>query len=126
VLIYTRWEWAESIAFWAFLGWCLLGGPILIATISVWRIAHGRPLRSREPPLSGWKLVQADDFGALWDSHWPDHTRVVEVIDATPDRDGAKTTHRIRVPLTVRTAHEAVAWTFGFTRADEYCPDVET
>ena len=45
--------------------------------------------------------------------------RMVKVVDAN-----AKQTYLLRVPPTVRTCKEAVAWTFGM-KADEYGPKVE-
>ena len=38
---------------------------------------------------------------------------LVEVLNATAQRSGTRKTYFLRVPPTVRTAREAVAWTFG-------------
>ena len=38
---------------------------------------------------------------------------LVEVLNATAEQDGTRKTYFLRVPPTVRTAREAVAWTFG-------------
>jgi len=49
----------------------------------------------------------------------------IEVEDATPLPDGTRKRYVLRVPPTCRTAHEAVAWTFGLT-PEQYQPAVET
>jgi hypothetical protein len=50
---------------------------------------------------------------------------MVEVINATPEPDGSRRTYFLAVPPTVRTAREAVAWTFGLDELD-YEPSRET
>jgi len=50
----------------------------------------------------------------------------VEVLDATESPDGTRKTHLIRVPPTVSSAREAVAWSFRLHDPDEYAPLVET
>lgn len=123
-------EWAFRLAVWGFLGWCLLGGPILIATVGIWRLVHWRPGRKVAEPyvwIGGWHLVQADDYGTLWQRRWPiAHHRIVEVVDATPQPDGSSRRYRIRVPPEMSTAREAVAWTFDFDDPAEYAPSAET
>jgi hypothetical protein len=49
----------------------------------------------------------------------PGDLRIVEVMNGTPEVDGSRKTYWLRVPPWVRTAGEAVAWTYGMT-ADEY------
>lgn len=49
----------------------------------------------------------------------------VEVQDATPGPDGIPRTYFLRVPPNLRTARDAVAWTFG-REGSEYAPDTET
>jgi hypothetical protein len=69
-------------------------------------------------------LVQSDDFGRLWERGVDargEPIRVVEVVNATPAEDGSSSHHLLRVPPEIRTAHEAVAWTFGLGAA-EYLP----
>lgn len=57
---------------------------------------------------------------------WEDEPYVaVEVTNSTPEPDGSHKCYILRVPPTVTTCREAVAWTFGMT-AEEYDPDVET
>ncbi|HEY0989576.1 MAG TPA: hypothetical protein VGD80_21050 [Kofleriaceae bacterium] len=49
----------------------------------------------------------------------------VEVTNATPEPDGSHRRYILRVPPTITSCREAVAWTFGMT-AREYDPDIET
>lgn len=50
---------------------------------------------------------------------------MVKVINATPEQDGSRREYFIRVPPHMKTAQEAVAWTFGL-RAKDYHPHVES
>jgi hypothetical protein len=50
---------------------------------------------------------------------------MVQVANATPDPEGWNRLHLLRVPPTVRSCAEAVAWTFGM-EASEYAPVQET
>jgi hypothetical protein len=50
---------------------------------------------------------------------------MVEVQNATPEPDGSRKTYFLRVPPTMATARQAVAWTFG-KEEREYAPDRET
>ena len=50
---------------------------------------------------------------------------MVQVVNATPDPEGWNRLHLLRVPPTVRSCAEAVAWTFGM-EASEYAPVQET
>jgi len=43
----------------------------------------------------------------------------VEVINATPERDGTRKHFFLQVPANMRTARDAVAWTYGL-RPDVY------
>jgi hypothetical protein len=43
---------------------------------------------------------------------------MVEVVNATPEPDGTYATYLLRVPPTMRTAKQAVAWTFDMTEDD--------
>lgn len=74
----------------------------------------------------GAERVSEDDVGTLWSAPLDDERLVaVEVDNRTPEPDGTYTTYWLRVPPEVRTAREAVAWTFGLT-ADDYRPTIET
>ena len=65
--------------------------------------------------------------GILWFVHLPGDEAlcVVEVINATPEPDGRHEHHFLRVPPSMRTAAQAVAWTFGLAAA-EYHPEIQT
>jgi hypothetical protein len=82
----------------------------------------------------GAELLDAGPVGRLW---WreiePPRRRarteepivMVEVQNSTPEPDGTRKTYYLRVPPNLRTAREAVAWTFGLT-GSEYRPERET
>jgi hypothetical protein len=70
-----------------------------------------------------------DDFGTLWRTRLEvdgEPFVAVEVVNSTSDSDGRYRRYFIRVPSWMRTAREAVAWTFGFDDADEYIVSVQT
>lgn len=48
------------------------------------------------------------------------------IVNATADPDGSYRHYFLHVPPHVRTAREAVAWTFGFESADDYLVTIET
>jgi hypothetical protein len=50
---------------------------------------------------------------------------MIEVVNRTPEPDGSFKHYWLRVPPTMRTAREAVAWTFDM-RAKQYAPEIET
>jgi hypothetical protein len=65
--------------------------------------------------------VSKDDTGVLWRKHWG-HRGVtigswsaVEVVNGTPEPDGSHKRYVLTVPSQVRTAQEAVAWTYGLS-----------
>ena len=69
------------------------------------------------------ELRAQDDYGKLWATQvWLDgeRTHLVEVVNATAEPDGSHRRYFLRVPPQVRTAREAVAWTFGFDNDTEY------
>jgi hypothetical protein len=72
--------------------------------------------------------IQHDAYGALYRWPWREGGTsfcVVRVTNATPEPDGSVRTFWLRVPSEIRTAHAAVAWTFGL-RPEEYHPELET
>jgi hypothetical protein len=75
----------------------------------------------------GAKPVDRDETGVLWRIDLPgdEPTVMVEVVNSTPEPDGAHRTYWLRVPPQTRTAREGVAWTFGLP-ADEYRPERQT
>lgn len=73
--------------------------------------------------------VMTDDFGALYrkqfESGAADTIQVVKVVNSTPEPDGSFKDYVIGCSQTARTAHEAVAASFGLT-PKEYAPEIET
>ncbi|MBV9317044.1 MAG: hypothetical protein JOZ34_06230 [Gammaproteobacteria bacterium] len=61
--------------------------------------------------------VAEDETGVLWRKTWlsADTWAAVEVINATPEPDGTHRHFFLQVPAHMRTAREAVAWTYGLT-----------
>ncbi len=67
--------------------------------------------------------AQADDFGRLLRSPRDidgERVQLVEVVNASREPDGTYRRYLLRVPPMMRTACEAVAWTFGFDDPREY------
>ena len=66
--------------------------------------------------------LHEDSFGVLWGKAVPGDEAIVmvQVKDPSTDRQ-----YFLRVPPTVKTAHEAVAWTFGMT-VNQYRPKFES
>jgi Domain of unknown function (DUF6745) len=82
----------------------------------------------------GAELVAEDEVGRLWlrrlgeSRPWlrtPEPIVMVEVRNSTPEPDGSRKIYYLRVPPTMRTPREAVAWTFGLGAVD-YRPEHET
>jgi hypothetical protein len=60
--------------------------------------------------------VSRDDTGTLWRRHWARQVwAAVEVVNGTPEPDGTLKRYYLQVPPELRTAREAVAWTYGLT-----------
>ena len=76
---------------------------------------------------SGAKVADVDQGGTLYRKNIPGDEPLVmlHVVNKTPEPDGSYKDYFLRVPPTMRTAREAVAWTFGLD-ADSYKPVVET
>lgn len=76
---------------------------------------------------AGAQARHKDETGTLW--HLPlagdEPLVMVEVVNATPEPDGTSRIYWLRVPPTVRTAREGVAWTFGL-EATDYHPKIQT
>jgi hypothetical protein len=73
----------------------------------------------------GVGIVSRDEAGMLWRKFWSfrgvaiGSWSAVEVVNGTPEKDGSHKHYFLRVPARMRSAREAVAWTYGLT-ADEY------
>jgi len=76
---------------------------------------------------SGATKVNESSRGKLWRKEVIDDEpiQMVEVLNSTPEPGGERKTYFLRVPPDVRTADDAVAWTFGI-EPGEYNPVVET
>jgi hypothetical protein len=94
-----------------------------VRRILIERFGFDRYLRE-----GGLKLVQQDDFGRLFRREYSDGEpaiAMVEVVNSTAEPDGTHRKYVLPVRSTVRTAHEAVASSFGLT-VKEYAPTKET
>ena len=107
-------------------------------TITVEQIRATRNLEARHVLLERYgldrylrdadaTLVHIDEYGKLWRCDLPgdEPLTIVEVVNATPEPDGTHATYLLRVPPTIRTAKQAVAWTFDMA-ADDYHPAAQT
>jgi len=72
--------------------------------------------------------IHTDDFGTLYKIEQKDDEPImmVKVVNSTPEADGHYKDYLIRVPPEMTTAHQAVAWTFGYDKAENYKPAIET
>ncbi len=65
-----------------------------------------------------------DETGVLWRKSWSfrgvtiGSWCAVEVVNGTPEPDGSRRHYFLRVPSSVRTAREAVAWTYGVSERE--------
>ena len=77
----------------------------------------------------GGSVIDEDEYGRLWWcdplSEEPAPLVFVEVENATREPDGSARRYLLRVPPTVSTPHEAVAWSFGLS-ASQYAPSTES
>jgi hypothetical protein len=71
--------------------------------------------------MGGASRVSEDETGILWRKLWGyrgvtiGSWTAVEVVNGTPETDGSRRRYVLRVPSRMRTAREAVAWTYGLT-----------
>ncbi len=93
-----------------------------IRRVMIERYGQERYLRE-----SGAQQIHQDDWGTLWRVDIPgdEPLVMVEVVNSTPEPDGSFRNYMLRVPLQMRRAKQAVAWTFGLTEAG-YGPAVQT
>jgi hypothetical protein len=135
--------WADGFAVWAQHGvmvpdWVVLDpGRITVEGIDdednaeVRRVMIERFGAERLIREGGAKLEHEDETGRLWSRRlrnqgWREEPVVmVEVVNSTPEPDGSRKTYHLRVPPTMRTARQAVAWTFAMGSAD-YSPVHQT
>jgi hypothetical protein len=96
---------------------------VAVRRIMVERYGAGRFIAD-----SGAEEVHRDKCGVLLRRRLPGDWEplcVVKVVNSTPEPDGSYVTYWLRVPPGMRTAREAVAWTFGLAPED-YKPRVQT
>lgn len=64
--------------------------------------------------------LHRDHWGTLWrvPVRGDEPVVTVEVVNSTPELDGTRRRYELRVPPGMRTALEAVAWTFGLSPRD--------
>jgi hypothetical protein len=76
---------------------------------------------------AGAVKIHQDDFGTLYrkELQGDEPILMVKVVNSTPEADGSIKDYFLRVPPTIKTAREAVAWTFGKTET-EYEPAIQT
>jgi len=76
---------------------------------------------------SGAEEIHKDKWGTLFRKELEGDEPIVtvKVRNSTPEPDGTVKDYFLRVPSTITTAHEAVAWTFSVDK-EEYNPVVET
>ena len=98
-------------------------GPV--EELRIWDFGNERNHHARDLMLEKYgldrycrdagKRVQQDETGTLWRAGaiW-----AVEVVNGTPEPDGTYRRFFLRVPATVRTAREGVAWSYGLRRRD--------
>lgn len=70
--------------------------------------------------------IAQDETGVLWRQRWRwEAWAAVEVLDGTPAADGTRKCYFLQVPANMRSAREAVAWTYGLPE-QRYRPIVRT
>jgi uncharacterized protein DUF6745 len=91
--------------------------------LEVRRVMQER-MGERFVPALGGNIIDTGTCGVLYEVELrrdPDRVaRFIHLRDVSTQRE-----YHLRVPLSVATVAEGVAWTFGMS-ADEYCPSVET
>jgi hypothetical protein len=77
---------------------------------------------------AGARSLDHDErYGTLWrrDLQIDEPIVMLEVVNATPEKDGQFKRYWLRVPPTMTRAREAAAWTFGLA-TDDYAPAIES
>jgi hypothetical protein len=70
--------------------------------------------------------VSQDETGVLWRQRWRwEAWAAVEVVNGTPEPNGRHKRYFLQVPANMRSAREAVAWTYGLPE-QRYKPVVRT
>jgi hypothetical protein len=95
--------------------------------VEIRRVMLERYGETRYLEESGATVVDEGEYGVLYRRDFLSGEPLVmlRVLNSTPEWDGSYKPYWLRVPPTMRTAHEAVAWTFGLTPG-QYRPDIES
>lgn len=107
-------------------------------TITPQRIEHERNIEIRRVMLERYgearyirdsdaEIIHEDRYGTLYRHYFSSDEPLVmlRVVNRSREADGSSKHYWLRVPPTMRTAHEAVAWTFGVT-PEQYSPQIES
>jgi hypothetical protein len=97
------------------------------SNLEVRRVIIERFGQTRYLQESGAVAIHQDEFGMLYRKEIKDDEPLVmvKVINSTPESDGTFKDYFLRVPPNIKTAHEAVAWTF-VKKTNEYRPFVQS
>ena len=107
---------------------CVAHGTTTLADITAQQNTETRQVMIEryglERYLAESSAVEIDhsDVGTLYEISG---MKVVKVVNSTPEPDGSYKDYFLRVPPTMTSAQEAVAWTFGLN-ATEYQPAVQS
>lgn len=95
--------------------------------LEIRRVLMERYGQSRYLQDSGALEIHRDEYGILFRKEIPgdEDLVMVKVVNSSPEPDGSFRDYFLRVPPDLQTAHQAVAWTFGFDEED-YKPERET
>jgi hypothetical protein len=93
-----------------------------IRRVMVTRYGQDRYIRD-----AGASVIAMDEVGILYGLPQEDdeEIRMVRVLNSTLEPDGSQKEYMLRVPPTIETPKEAVAWTFGVD-AKDYAPVAQT
>ncbi len=97
------------------------------SNIELRRVLLERYGQARYLQDSGAEVIHQDDFGILYRKPMgsDEPLVMVKVVNSTREPDGSYKDYFLRVPPHMKTAREAVAWTFGFEEED-YSPAAES
>jgi hypothetical protein len=107
-----------------------------VRRVMIERYRHGEEIHGAAAFIrdAGGKRLDHDErYGTLWMRSIPGNAHIlgdepivmIEVVNRTPEPDGRFKRYWLRVPPTMQTAREAVAWTFNMP-AERYAPEKET
>jgi hypothetical protein len=107
-----------------------------VRRVMIERYRHGEEVSGAAAYIrdaGGERLDHNERYGTLWRREFRKDEEgsveepivMVEVLNSTPEPDGSRKRYWLRVPPSMTTAREAVAWTFGLS-GREYDPLKET